>query len=107
MHTSLPIPEMSVNLKFAYLNLFPQSLSLELHQFLSEAVSSGYNGALLICGAFTEEICFVIDNIIIKQVKPNTKLSLKWIKSVVVSLITLFFHSSRFLKIFSVVCCQM
>ncbi|XP_074529756.1 kinesin-like protein KIF17 [Halichoeres trimaculatus] len=48
-----------------------QSLSPELLQPLSEAVSSGYNGALLICGAFTGGGCSVIDNIIIKQVLEN------------------------------------
>ncbi|CAJ1058564.1 hypothetical protein PFLUV_G00122180 [Xyrichtys novacula] len=48
-----------------------QSLSPVLLQPLTEAVSSGYNGALLICGASSEEIKSVIDNTIIKQVLEN------------------------------------
>ncbi|GAA6235245.1 osmotic avoidance abnormal protein 3 isoform X2 [Lates japonicus] len=39
----------------------------ELLQPLTESISSGYNGALLICGASTEKICALIDHNIIKQ----------------------------------------
>ncbi|XP_056296124.1 kinesin-like protein KIF17 [Pseudoliparis swirei] len=40
----------------------------EFLQPLAESISSGYNGALLICGAFTEKISTLIDQTITKQV---------------------------------------
>ncbi|XP_059201668.1 kinesin-like protein klp-20 [Centropristis striata] len=45
-----------------------QSLHAELLQPLTELIPSGYNEALLICGASTEEINTLIDQRIIKQV---------------------------------------
>ncbi|KAK9518015.1 hypothetical protein VZT92_023344 [Zoarces viviparus] len=45
-----------------------QSLHPELLQPLTESVSGGFNGALLICGASTEKISALIDQTIIKQV---------------------------------------
>ncbi|KAM3612138.1 uncharacterized protein V6R79_003444 [Siganus canaliculatus] len=48
-----------------------QSLHPELLQPLTESISSGYMGALLICGASTEKINSLIDHTIIKQVLVN------------------------------------
>ncbi|XP_040904848.1 osmotic avoidance abnormal protein 3 isoform X2 [Toxotes jaculatrix] len=48
-----------------------QSFHPELLQPLTESISSGYNGALLTCGASTEKICTLIDHSIIKQLLAN------------------------------------
>ncbi|XP_049442766.1 kinesin-like protein klp-20 [Epinephelus fuscoguttatus] len=53
-----------------------QSFHPELLQPLTESISSGYNGALMICGASADKINTLIDQSIIKQVKPKTKLHL-------------------------------
>ncbi|TDH07725.1 hypothetical protein EPR50_G00108580 [Perca flavescens] len=45
-----------------------QSFHPELLQPLTGSISSGYNGALLICGASSEKISTLIDHSIIKQV---------------------------------------
>ncbi|XP_026185553.1 chromosome-associated kinesin KIF4A isoform X2 [Mastacembelus armatus] len=48
-----------------------QNFHHELLQPLTASISSGYNGALLICGASTEKICTLIDHSIIKQLLAN------------------------------------
>ncbi|CAK6956556.1 chromosome-associated kinesin KIF4 [Scomber scombrus] len=48
-----------------------QNFHSELLQPLTESISSGYNGALLICGASTERMSTLIDHSIIKQVLTN------------------------------------
>lgn len=53
-----------------------QNFHPELLQPLTESISSGYNGALLICGASTDNSCTLIDHSIIKQVETTTKLHL-------------------------------
>lgn len=50
-------------------NVNLQSFHLELLQRLTESVASGYNGALLLCGAFTEQTSTLVDGSIIKQVE--------------------------------------
>nr|XP_019937735.1 PREDICTED: kinesin-like protein KIN-4A isoform X2 [Paralichthys olivaceus] len=44
-----------------------QSVHAELLQPLTDSISAGYNGALLVCGVPTERICSLIDQSIIKQ----------------------------------------
>lgn len=56
------------------LNINLQSFHPELLQTLTESISSGYNGALLLCGASTEKISTLIDRCIIKQVELPKKL---------------------------------
>lgn len=56
------------------LNINLQSFHPELLQPLIESISSGYNGALLLCGASTEKIGTLVDRCIIKQVEPTKKL---------------------------------
>lgn len=51
------------------MNVNLQSFHLELLQRLTESVASGYNGALLLCGAFTEQTNALVDGSIIKQVE--------------------------------------
>lgn len=46
-----------------------QGFHLELLQRLTESIASGYNGALLLCGAFTEQTSTLVDESIIKQVE--------------------------------------
>ena len=53
-----------------------QGLQSELLQPLTETISSGYNGALLVCGASTETLRALTDPSIIRQVEPQTKLHL-------------------------------
>nr|XP_046261444.1 uncharacterized protein LOC124067832 [Scatophagus argus] len=48
-----------------------QSFHPELLQPLTESISSGYHGVLLICGVTTEKISTLIDHSIIKQVLAN------------------------------------
>lgn len=55
------------------LNINLQSFHPELLQPLIESISSGYNGALLLCGASTEKIGTLVDRCIIKQVEPTKK----------------------------------
>lgn len=50
-------------------NVNLQSFHLELLQHLTESIGSGYNGALLLCGAFTEQTSTLVDGSIIKQVE--------------------------------------
>lgn len=59
------------------LNINLQSFYPELLQPLTESISGGYNGALLICGgASLENMTPLIDHSMIKQVEQKTKLHL-------------------------------
>ncbi|XP_053179543.1 chromosome-associated kinesin KIF4 [Scomber japonicus] len=51
--------------------LFDQVVTDDSIQPLTESISSGYNGALLICGASTERMSTLIDQSIIKQFHPD------------------------------------
>ncbi|XP_029367804.1 kinesin-related protein 5 isoform X3 [Echeneis naucrates] len=48
-----------------------ESLHPELLQPLAESICSGYNGALLTCGASSEKMCTLIDLSIVKRVIAN------------------------------------
>lgn len=49
-----------------------QRFHRELLQPLTESIPRGYNAALLICGASTEEMSTLTDQSIIKEVEPET-----------------------------------
>lgn len=56
------------------LNTNLQSFHPELLRSLTESISTGYNGALLLCGASTEKISALVDHCIVKQVESKRKL---------------------------------
>lgn len=62
------------------LNKTLQSLHPQLLQPLTEAISRGFNGALLLCGASTEKVSTLIDHCVIKQVVPTSKLHFIFLK---------------------------
>lgn len=62
------------------LNKTPQSLRPQLLQPLTEAISRGFNGALLLCGASTEKVSTLIDRCVIIQVVPASKLRFIFLK---------------------------
>ncbi|XP_061582010.1 kinesin-like protein K39 [Cololabis saira] len=57
------------------MNINAPSLQSELLQPLTESIRSGYNGALLICGASTETTPPLTDHSIVRQVEPKPKQS--------------------------------
>eukprot|EP00064_Thunnus_orientalis_P011480 superscaffoldBa00001659_g11511 len=66
----------------------------ELLQPLTESISSGYNGALLICGASAEKMSTLIDHSIVKQVLTNllSRMSSQVKEELLISLSFLQFH---------------